>query len=217
MFLFALASVTGALGVTFAPGTVIAAAALMGMVAANAALFWSFQAPGLAAAQLLAYGSSVALVFHVAYWRSQARASEKAHDRRRYWAALVMVLCFILILRVLGASAWGSALFAMPVSFSLAHALASAAALLALGLFGAMTQRDGIRIGLSLQVALNAVLLNLAAFGHYLHPHATGGVGFTIAAMAVGAAQALVGMGLLRRLFVRCDTMDLEAFDEVRG
>lgn len=217
MFLLALASVAGALGVAFAPSTVIAAAALTGMVASNAALFWLWQTPWLAAAQLLGYGAMVAGIFHVAYWQSHRPTLEKPRDGRLYWASLLSLLFLILLVRVLGGSAWGSAALAHPLTFDLGHSLGAAAALLVLGLFGAVTQRDGIRVWMSLEVALNAALLNLVAFGHFLHPQRAGGSGLTLAVMGIGVAQALVGMRLLRALFVRRDTMDLEAFDEVRG
>lgn len=214
MVLLALVAMAGALGVALAPGTILAAAALLGLVAANAALFWSLGAPGLAAAQLLGYGAAIALVYHLAYWRNQPVAAAAVPPGRRYWGALVMTLAFILLVRVLGASEWGQTALASPLAFGLGHALALGAALLAIGLFGAVSQRDGIRAGMALQVALNAILINMVAFSHFL-PASAGGFG--IAVMGIGVVQALLGTILLRRLATRCGTVDLDAFDAVRG
>lgn len=215
MFLFALAFIAGALGVTFAPGTVIAAAGLMGMVATNAALFWLFDANWLAALQLFGYGALVAAIFHVAYWQSDRQPAPKPEDRRVYWASLLSVLFFVLLLRVLGGSEWGSTFLAAPAAFGLAHALGLGALLLVLGLYGAISQRDGIRVWMSLEVALNAVLLNLVAFAHFIHPEVPGARGLAVVVMAIGVAQALVGTILLRTLFLRFHTQDLEALTEV--
>ncbi|MNY27759.1 NADH-quinone oxidoreductase subunit K [compost metagenome] len=127
-----------------------------------------------------------------------------------------MALCVILLVRVLAASEWGSLLLAQPLVFGLGHSLGLGAVLLAIGLYGAVTQRDGIRAWMSLEVSLVAAVLNLVAFGHFLHQQAGVG-GLVLSIMGIGVAQALVGMVLLRALYVRRETVDLEAFDEVRG
>lgn len=217
MYLFALASIAGALAVALARNTVLAAAALMGTVGASAVLFWLWQAPWLAAAQLFGFGALVGGVFHVAYWQSQAQVKAGPSDRRLYWASLVLLLCLILLVRVLAGSEWGALLLAQPLSFGLGHALGLGAALLSIGLYGAVIQRDGIRAWMSLEVALVAAVLNLVAFGHFLHPQAAGEGSLVLSVMGLGVAQALVGMVLLRALFVRRETVDLEAFDEVKG
>jgi NADH-quinone oxidoreductase subunit K len=76
------------------------------------------------------------------------------------------------------------------------HYLVLAAVLFTLGVIGVMVRRNIIILFMSIELMLNAVNLNLVAFSR-LHQHVVGQV-FALFVIAVAAAEAAVGLGILR-------------------
>ena len=74
-----------------------------------------------------------------------------------------------------------------------------AAALFAVGVFGALTRRNGIAIFLSIELMLNAGNLVLAAYSRLLGDR--GGQMVVFFALAVAAAEAAVGLALFIALY----------------
>ena len=73
-----------------------------------------------------------------------------------------------------------------------------AALLFAIGLAGALTRRNAILVLIGIELMLNAANLNLIAFWRYgPHPEALTGMMFAIFSIAVAAAEAAVGLGLV--------------------
>ena len=82
----------------------------------------------------------------------------------------------------------------------LAGYLLVAALLFAIGLAGALTRRNAILVLIGIELMLNAANLNLIAFWRYgPHPEALTGMMFAIFSIAVAAAEAAVGLGLVIR------------------
>ncbi len=73
--------------------------------------------------------------------------------------------------------------------------LGLSAILFAIGLVGFLSRRNIILMLVSLEIMLNAVNVNFAAFGHYLRD--TQGQILALFVIAVAAAEAAIGLGLV--------------------
>jgi NADH-quinone oxidoreductase subunit K len=88
------------------------------------------------------------------------------------------------------------------------HYLVLSAALFAIGLVGVMVRRNIIIILMSIELMLNAVNINLAAFSYQLHNPA--GQVFAIFIVAVAAAEAAVGLGIILAFFRNKETVNID-------
>lgn len=84
----------------------------------------------------------------------------------------------------------------------------------AIGLYGVMSQRNGIRILMCLELLLNAGNINLVAFSSYLG-NSTGQV-FALFSIAIAAAEAAIGFAILLSLFRVRDTIDVHDINILR-
>jgi NADH-quinone oxidoreductase subunit K len=94
------------------------------------------------------------------------------------------------------------------------HYLVLSAALFTIGLIGVMVRRNIIIILMSIELMLNAVNINLAAFSHQLH-NAAGQV-FAIFVIVVAAAEAAVGLGIILAFFRNKETLNVDEMDILR-
>ena len=88
------------------------------------------------------------------------------------------------------------------------HYMVLAAALFAIGLIGVMVRRNIIIVFMSIELMLNAVNINLVAFSHQLQ-HTVGQV-FAIFVIAVAAAEAAVGLGIILSLYRNKETVNID-------
>lgn len=91
--------------------------------------------------------------------------------------------------------------------------LALAAALFSIGLFGCLTRRNAIGILLGVELMLNAVNINLVAFGRYITPEAVTGQVFAVFIITLAAAEAAVGLALIISVYRTYDSIDMEDID----
>jgi NADH-quinone oxidoreductase subunit K len=91
------------------------------------------------------------------------------------------------------------------------HYLVLSAALFTTGLVGVLVRRNIIVVFMSIELMLNAVNINLAAFSHQLHD-ASGQV-FAVFVVAVAAAEAAVGLGIVLALFRNKETLNVDDMD----
>jgi NADH-quinone oxidoreductase subunit K len=91
------------------------------------------------------------------------------------------------------------------------HYLVLSAALFVVGVIGVMLRRNIIIIFMSIELMLNAVNITLAAFSQMWH-NAVGQV-FAVFVVAVAAAEAAVGLGILLAFFRNKDTLDVDEMD----
>jgi NADH-quinone oxidoreductase subunit K len=84
----------------------------------------------------------------------------------------------------------------------------------AIGLYGVMSQRNGIRILMFLELLLNAGNINLVAFSSHLG-NSTGQV-FALFSIAIAAAEAAIGFAILIALFRVRDTIDIHDINILR-
>ena len=100
----------------------------------------------------------------------------------------------------------------------LAAYLLLAAMIFAIGLAIALTRRVAILVLIGIELMLNAANLNLIAFWRFgPHPEALTGMMFAIFSIAVAAAEAAVGLGLVIAYYRHRKTTDLDAMTRMKG
>jgi NADH-quinone oxidoreductase subunit K len=93
-----------------------------------------------------------------------------------------------------------------------------AALVFAIGLAGALTRRNAILVLIGIELMLNSANLNLVAFWRYSpHPEALTGMMFAVFSIAVAAAEAAVGLGLVIALYRHARTSDLDEINRMKG
>jgi NADH-quinone oxidoreductase subunit K len=95
-----------------------------------------------------------------------------------------------------------------------AHYVILSAALFIIGVIGVMTRRNIIVIFMSIELMLNAVNINLAAFSSQLQ-NAVGQV-FAIFVICVAAAEAAVGLGIILAFYRNKETVNIDEMGLMR-
>jgi NADH-quinone oxidoreductase subunit K len=95
--------------------------------------------------------------------------------------------------------------------------LTLSAALFSIGLFGVLTRRNAIAILLGIELMLNAVNVNLAAFWRYGDVNQMTGQVFAIIVFAVAAAEVAVGLALVISVYRKKNTVLAEEIDLMNG
>ena len=89
----------------------------------------------------------------------------------------------------------------------------AAVALFAIGTYGIMTQRSGIKILISVELMLNAANLNFVAFANFWRgidaTHVDGYV-YALFSIAIAAAEAAVGLAILVNLHRILNGIDVD-------
>jgi NADH-quinone oxidoreductase subunit K len=91
-----------------------------------------------------------------------------------------------------------------------------AAILFCLGLYGALTKKNGVIVLICIELMLNAVNLNLVAFSRYgVLPSLTGQV-FTLFSITLAAAEAAVGIAILITLYRNKNTIQVDEMNTMK-
>ena len=109
----------------------------------------------------------------------------------------------------------GSKLFCMTL-LALQHYLAVGAILFVIGLIGFVTRRNLIVMFLCTELMFQGVAVNMVAFGRYWN-NDLGGQAFTIFLLVIAAAEASLALGLVILLFRQKNTLDADAWRELKG
>ena len=100
----------------------------------------------------------------------------------------------------------------------LANYLILAALLFTIGLVGAITRRNAVLVLIGLELMFNAANLNFIAFWRFNpHPERLTGVMFALFAIAIGAAEAAVGLALIISIYRHRHTAQLDQFNSLKG
>lgn len=91
------------------------------------------------------------------------------------------------------------------------HYLVLSAAMLLIGTIGILMRRNAVIIMMSIELILNAVNVNLVAFGKHLGQ--LNGQIFAIFIVCVAVAEAAVGLGILIALFRNKETVLVDEID----
>lgn len=88
------------------------------------------------------------------------------------------------------------------------HYFVLSAALFTVGVVGVMVRRNIVVVFMSIELMLNAVNINLVAFSHQLQD--TVGQVFAVFVIAVAAAEAVVGLGILLAFYRNQETVNID-------
>src|SRR5262249_42841240 len=94
------------------------------------------------------------------------------------------------------------------------HYMVLSAALFIIGVIGVMVRRNIIIIFMSIELILNAVNINLVAFSNQLQN--TVGQVFAIFVIAVAAAEAAVGLGIILAFYRNKETVNIDEMNLMR-
>ena len=98
---------------------------------------------------------------------------------------------------------------------SVGHYLVLAALGFVIGLFGVVTRRNAVGILLGIELMLNAVNINLAAFAR-LYGDVTGLL-FAVFTISITVAEVAVGLAIVIVIFRVRRTIDADRLDLLRG
>ncbi len=90
------------------------------------------------------------------------------------------------------------------------------ALLFGIGVAGVLSQRSGVMILMSLEIILNAALLNVVAFWRFVAPANYDAQVFAIIIVTIGAVEMATGLGLMLLLFRRRGTSNVDAARELK-
>ncbi len=90
-----------------------------------------------------------------------------------------------------------------------------AAALFSIGVYGVLTRKNGVLVLMSIELILNAVNINLVAFGAF-HQDIAGQV-FALFIIAVAAAEVGVGLAIVLLIFRNRRSIDIGEADLLKG
>ena len=94
------------------------------------------------------------------------------------------------------------------------HYMLLSAALFIIGVVGVMVRRNIIIIFMSIELILNAVNINLVAYSNQLQ-NAIGQV-FAVFVIAVAAAEAAVGLGIILAFYRNKETVNIDEMNVMR-
>ena len=95
-----------------------------------------------------------------------------------------------------------------------AHYTILSAALFIIGVIGVMVRRNIIIIFMSIELILNAVNINLVAYSNQLQNNI--GQVFAIFVIAVAAAEAAVGLGIILAFYRNKETVNIDEMNVMR-
>ena len=90
-----------------------------------------------------------------------------------------------------------------------------AAFLFAAGVYGVLARRNAVLVPMSVELILNAVNINLVAFGAFRNS-AVGQV-FALFVIAIAAAEVGVGLAIVLLIYRNRRSIDLSEVDAMRG
>jgi len=99
-------------------------------------------------------------------------------------------------------------------AISSTHYVLLSATLFMIGVFGVLTRRNIIIIFMSIELILNAVNINLMAFS--LQWQNSIGQVFTLFVIAVAAAEAAVGLGIILAFYRNKETINIDEMNVMR-
>lgn len=90
-----------------------------------------------------------------------------------------------------------------------------AAFLFSVGVYGVLARRNGVLVLMSVELILNAVNINLVAFGAFHHTVA--GQVFALFVIAIAAAEVGVGLAIVLLIYRNMRSIDLSEVDLMKG
>jgi len=95
------------------------------------------------------------------------------------------------------------------LELKLIYFLIISAVLFGVGLYGVLTRRHLIHVLLSVELILNAVLINLVAFSSFTTPDKITGQMFAVFVIVVAACEVGVGLAIILSVYRKKRTVDI--------
>jgi NADH:ubiquinone oxidoreductase subunit K len=89
------------------------------------------------------------------------------------------------------------------------------AALFSIGVYGVLARKNGVMVLMSIELILNAVNINLVAFGTFNND--ISGQVFATFVIAVAAAEVGVGLAIVLMIFRNRSSIDVDELDQMKG
>jgi NAD(P)H-quinone oxidoreductase subunit 4L len=89
------------------------------------------------------------------------------------------------------------------------------AILFCIGVYGVLARRNGVLVLMSIELILNAVNINLVAFGA-IHGSVAGAV-FALFVIAIAAAEVGVGLAIVLLIYRNRKSVDLDDVAQMKG
>jgi NADH:ubiquinone oxidoreductase subunit K len=93
-----------------------------------------------------------------------------------------------------------------------------AAGLFAIGVYGVLARKNGVLVLMSIELILNAVNINLVAFGQlWGGDSAVTGQVFALFTITVAAAEVGIGLAIILLIYRNRSNIDLDEIDMMKG
>ena len=96
-----------------------------------------------------------------------------------------------------------------------AHYITLSAVLFTIGVIGVLTRKNAIIVFMAIEIMLNAANLALVTFAMTIGD--VGGLIMVLLVIAVAAAEAAVGLAIIVAMFRHRETVNIDAFNLLRG
>ncbi|MGH2739907.1 MAG: NADH-quinone oxidoreductase subunit NuoK [Actinomycetota bacterium] len=90
------------------------------------------------------------------------------------------------------------------------------AVLFSVGIYGVLARRNAVLVLMSIELMLNAVNVNLVAFGQYLQDALLAGQIFTLFVITVAAAEVGIGLAIVILIYRNRETINVDEVDLLR-
>ena len=94
--------------------------------------------------------------------------------------------------------------------------LVTGALLFGIGVAGVLSQRSAIMVLMSVEILLNAAVLNLVAFWRFVRPENYDAQVFALVVITIGAVEMAAGLGLIVLIFRQRGSTNVDAATELR-
>lgn len=94
--------------------------------------------------------------------------------------------------------------------------LVVSALLFGIGVAGVLSQRNAIMVLMSVEITLNAAILNLVAFWRFVRPDNFDAQVFAIIAVTIGAVEMAAGLGLMLLIFRQRGSSNVDQLQELK-
>jgi NADH:ubiquinone oxidoreductase subunit K len=101
-------------------------------------------------------------------------------------------------------------LFQNGFELKLVYFLIMSAVLFGIGMYGVLTRRHLVHVLLSIELILNAVLINLVAFSSFTTPDKMIGQMFAVFVIVVAACEVGVGLAIILSVYRKKKTVDID-------
>ena len=85
-----------------------------------------------------------------------------------------------------------------------------------IGIYGFLTRKNLITMLISVELILNAVVINFVIINKYLYPNALEGHFFALFIIAIAAAEAAVAIAIFINLYRNIKSINVEEVDEMK-